>query len=167
MKLLRCVVSFVLVLVAGASAANEMGFKSVPFGASQADVQRLGQLFCQADKSGLADRRCMFENPGQRTFGGQLADELWLNFIAGRLDSFTGQFHPAAFDQVRNAMQQRYGVGDCVTGAAPSCVWNISSGEAVLMRRGRVLYLDVGSAAGKAERTRRMSQATAKAKRDV
>jgi hypothetical protein len=156
-----------LLLLWSLVANAQMGFKTAPFGASEAEVQKIGKLFCLPDKGGLADRRCMFDNPAHRTFGGLYSDELWLNFVGGKLDSFTGQFRPAAFDQIRDALQQKYGLGDCVTSPASSCVWAVTGGEAVLMRRGLVLYLDVGSAAGKPERMKRLSQAQAKAKRDV
>lgn len=167
MNMLRPLCSAVIALCAGAAGATGMGFKAAPFGATEAEVHKLGKLHCVADRLGLADRRCMFDHPSDRTFAGHYSDELWLNFIGGRLDSFTGQFRPAAFDAIRDAMQQRYGVGECVTSPAPACAWNVPEGEAVLLHRGRAVHLDVGSASGKAERLRRLGQAQAKSRRDV
>lgn len=167
MKTIKLLAALALAYIPGLALAADMGFKGVPFGAPQVDVQRLGKLYCLQDKTRLSDTRCMFDEPAKRTFAGQYSDELWLHFIGGRLDSFRGQFRVGAFDTIRDALQERYGPGDCSTAPAPVCTWSTPGGDASLFRKGLALYLDVGSAAGKAERSRRLTDARAKAKRDV
>lgn len=151
-----------------AAAAERIDFKGLPFGASQADLKKMGATWCRRDDTQLSDAKCMWEDPRQRTYAGHYAPVMDLHFLGKRLDSVRMEFYAAtSFGPVRDALQSRYGVGACETGSRPNCSWAINGDTAFLFISRNQLYLVLESREGKPERDARMSRAQERRKKDI
>lgn len=155
------------VLLPAAAAPDRIDFKGLQFGATEADVKKAGAAWCRPDRVGQADRTCMWEDPRLRTYAGHFARVMEFEFLGKRLDSVSMEFSPQAFDPIREAIDAKYGAGQCRPGYEATCVWIVNGDSATLMLRDLTTYLQIGSREGKAERKARIERALSRAKKDI
>jgi len=96
--------------------SQHFGFKEFVLGGDAATVEKNPRFLCKTNKDNLmADRTCTLRPGEKETIAGVQVRLMFLNFYDRTLHSMGISFAPEDFDQVVNALKEKYGEAKLTT----------------------------------------------------